>query len=268
MRVGPRTATLVLATVGGTVVAAFMLGVIIMATGGASPWRLPAAMMLFGPLIAGALAIDQGFRQQVTLAEAEQAATNRKWRLAAARAHAVRRHEERRLSRALHGPVQTAVTAAAMHIDAGDAPGAEALLVNALGELDRGADDVAPVTEALSELVALWSGLCTVAVELGTETASAIDDEAPVAGAFMDICAEACSNAVRHGGAQHVRVRASCTRDHVEVEVHDDGAPVGNDARPGLGAAMLDEVTVSWERTRDGDVTVLSATLPLAPARD
>lgn len=48
----------------------------------------------------------------------------------------------------------------------------------------------------------------------------------------------------------------------VDLVVQDDGAPGEATARPGLGSATLDDVTLRWERRREGGSTVLRATLP------
>jgi hypothetical protein len=268
MRSGPRTVVLVLAIISGLSAAGALFGIIMSATGGASPWRVPTALVAVGSLLAWLLALDQGFRRQVAAADAEQAAANAALEVTAALASADRRYEERRLSRALHGPVQTAVTAAAMRIHLGDESGAEALLVDAVGQLDPAADAPAPVAEALAEVTALWDGLCKVAAQVDPDVMTAIDARPTVAGAIVEICAEACANAVRHGGARRVDIRGTGSGNAVVLEVVDDGAPSGAGAGAGLGTAVLDEVALAWERYRDGDVTVLRATLPLSGPRE
>ncbi len=263
MRVGLRTATLVVASIGGLVVAGLVVAVMIQAAGGAGAARVPLAMMLLGPIVVLALAAEQGFRRQVAAVEAEQAGITAAQRVAAALAASARRHEERRLSRALHGPVQTAVTAAAMRIEAGDDAGAEAMLVDAIGHLDLDAREMTPVADALGEVTLLWDGLCMVTTDLDPGLDSELDARPTAASAFIDICVEACSNAVRHGGARHVMLGARRGRGTLQVEIRDDGAPAGPDTAAGLGTALLDEVTLDWDRHREGDLTVMRATLPL-----
>jgi anti-sigma regulatory factor (Ser/Thr protein kinase) len=88
----------------------------------------------------------------------------------------------------------------------------------------------------------------------------------PLASAIVDICTDACSNAVRHGGATSVAMRALPVGDTLELVVSDDGAPETDPGLPGLGSGMLDDVSLTWRRRREDGRTVLRATLPLGGA--
>ena len=123
------------------------------------------------------------------------------------------------------------------------------------------------VREALAGVAKAWDGLCTVDVALPEDLAARIDDNPPLASSVVDICTDACSNAVRHGGAAHVAVQAQPAGDSVELVVSDDGAPDDTAGLPGMGSAMLDDVSVEWLRRREGGRTVLRATLPLERER-
>lgn len=235
---------------------------LLMASGSPAPWRVPISFAILAPLVAWFIALDQALRQQIAATSSEMTARTVQLEHAAATAHSVAHHEERRLSRALHGPVQAAVTAAAMRVEAGDPAGAEQLLLDAIGHLDTDAGDERGVSRALGDITAAWDGLCTVAVEVSPDAERAIDGDAPLASSVIDICTEACSNAVRHGDAGHISVVARRDGPTVSLVVRDDGAPSGIEPRPGLGSAMLDDVTLHWERRREGGATVLRATLP------
>jgi hypothetical protein len=211
-----------------------------------------------------AIAVGQGLLQQVASADAELAAVNSRLRHAAALAQAAAWHEERRVSRALHGPVQNAVIAAAMRLEAGDPHGAERLLADAVARLDDDRPRMG-TAEALGDVVESWSGLCEVRVSLPAGVATRIDGNAPLASSDIDICAEACSNAVRHGGARLVEIDARAADEAVALVISDDGAPTAVSPDPGLGTVMLDDVALSWQREREGARTVLRAVLPWAP---
>jgi hypothetical protein len=248
------------ALVGMGVATSGLAGVMI-ATGGSSPWRVPLGMLAAGVPTVMFIAVGQGLLQQVASADAEMVATNARLRHATALAQATAWHEERRVARALHGPVQNAVVSAAMCIEAGDPTGAERLLVRALGHLD---DDQRErgTADALDDLVESWSGLCAVQVSLPPGVAERIDADPPLASAVIDICTEACSNAVRHGGARTVEIEARDAREAVALAIVDDGAPTGTSPDPGLGTAMLDGVALTWQREREGERTALRARLP------
>lgn len=264
MGAAPRTATFLAAAIAGVLVVALLLGWVISATGGAFAWRIPIAVMIVGPFIVVALSIEQGFRQQAAATDADLAATNAGLRVASALASAALWHEERRLSRALHGPVQAAVTVAAMRMEAGDGDGAAAALVEALGHLDLREGEQRRVADALASVARVWAGLCEVSTDLGHDVEERLAARPAMAASFIDICTEACSNAVRHGGARHVTVQAACDGDAIALKVEDDGVPMGAEAPGGLGSALLDDVTLAWDRRREGNVTVLAAWLPSA----
>ncbi|MBM3635016.1 MAG: hypothetical protein FJW99_06985 [Actinobacteria bacterium] len=261
---GPRarTATLIASMIGALVAAAIPWGLIMDAAGSDDAWRSPISIVIGGLVVTLGLAIEQGFRRQAEGADAELVAANARLKYAAAVAGAAAWHEERRVSRALHGPVQTAVRAAAMRIDQGDLAGAERLLVDALGHLEPDPQRTG-VRDALTGVAKAWDGLCAVDVELTDELATRIDDDPPLASSVVDICTDACSNAVRHGGATNVAMRAQPTGDALELVVSDDGAPDATAGTPGMGSAILDDVSIEWLRRREGERTVLRATLPL-----
>ena len=267
MSPGARGTALVASGFAGLVAAGIAWGLIMGVAGSENAWRSPISIMIGGLVVVLGLAIEQGFRRQAESADAELAATNARLQYAAAVAGATAWHEERRMSRALHGPVQTAVRAAAMRIEQGDLVGAKELLVQALGHLESSTEGTG-VREALAGVAKAWDGLCTVQVALPDDLAARIDDNPALASSVVDICTDACSNAVRHGGAAHVAVQAQPAGDALELVVSDDGAPDGGAGIPGMGSAMLDDVSVQWLRRREDGRTVLRATLPLARERE
>lgn len=263
---GPRTSAFIVSVIVGLAAAAAAWALIMEAAGSDNAWRSPIAAMIGGPVIVIGLAMEQGFRRQTEGADAELVAANARLQYAAAVAGVAAWHEERRMSRALHGPVQTAVRAAAMRIDQGDLAGAEDLLVEALGHLEpdrRGTG----VRDALTGVAKAWDGLCAVEVDVPDDVAERIDGNPPLASSVVDICTDACSNAVRHGGATTVAMRAQPAGDALELVVSDDGAPDAAAGIPGMGSAMLDDVSLEWMRMREGERTVLRATLPLERER-
>ena len=262
-----RTALLITSAIAALAIAAVAWALLMDAAGSTNAWRSPISIIIAGPLVVMGLAIEQGLRRQVSSADAELVAANARLQYAAAVAGAAAWHEERRMSRALHGPVQTAVRAAAMRVEQGDLVGAEELLVQALGHLEPSTEGTG-VREALAGVAKAWDGLCAVDVALPEDLAARIDDNPALASSVVDICTDACSNAVRHGGAAHVAVQAQPAGDSLELVVSDDGAPDGGASIPGMGSAMLDDVSVEWLRRREGGRTVLRATLPLARERE
>lgn len=262
MRPGRRAVVFTAAITACMLAPAAVMVAMLMASGATAPWRVPIAFAIMAPMFAWLVALDQGLRQQVAATGSEMVARTAQLQHAAAAAQSVAYHEERRLSRALHGPVQAAVTSAAMRVEVGDLTGAEQLLIDAIGHLDTDGDDTRGVARALDDITAAWDGLCAVEVSVTPDAEHAINADPPLASSVIEICTEACSNAVRHGDAEHIAVVARRTGDVVDLVVKDDGAPGEAAALPGLGSAMLDDVTLRWERRREGSRTVLRATLP------
>ena len=257
-----RTALLIASVVVGLEAAAVVWALIMDAAGSEHGWLAPIGIGIAGPTVVLALAVQQGFRQQSESADAELMAAGARLQYAAALAGTATWHEERRLSRALHGPVQTAVRAAAMRIEQGDLASAERMLVEALGHLDTDQRQTS-VRTALADIARAWDGLCAVDLQFPDDLAARIDQDPPLASAVVDICNDACSNAVRHGGATSVAMRALHVGETLELVVSDDGAPDPAAGLPGLGSAILDDVSVTWMRRREDGRTVLRATLPL-----
>ena len=82
----------------------------------------------------------------------------------------------------------------------------------------------------------------------------------------MSIVAEAVSNAVRHGGAQHVQIAVALVDERtVEVDVVDDGTGLATPAGVGLGTTQVDMSALSWDFTGGPGENRLRAELPLIP---
>jgi signal transduction histidine kinase len=180
--------------------------------------------------------------------------------------------QRRALARALHGPVQAAINAAALRLSmAGDdAKAIEAAVAQArtaieasLVDLERTVtDDRLDATDDLDQAIArirgLWEGVVDVDVVVAPELATELADDSTMTAALVDVLAEACSNAVRHGRARHIRARLQGEADHVTLEVVDDGQP-GTIGAPGGGSDLLDEITLAWQRTHEVSGTRLTA---------
>ncbi len=203
--------------------------------------------------------LEQAFREMLDRLEAE--------RLQGASAALEAQERERtRVARDLHDEVNQALTALVMRI--------EALRIKAPPELQGELAETGSVaTQAMEELLTVARALRPTALDdLGltaalaglvediarqTEIVTAFEvDES--AGRFhgLDeelqlvtyrVAQEALSNAVRHSGAAHIRVRLMLNEDGLELRVSDDGAGFDSD-RPapsgesaGLGLAGMRE---------------------------
>jgi len=159
----------------------------------------------------------------------------------------------RESARVLHGTVQTRLIACAVAIEraaeSADGEAFHAALVEAQAVLSA---PVATRDETSSTVQAetarkggLWSGLCSIDLEVAPDVANEHGRLARDVGRVVE---EGLSNAIRHGGAAHVAVRVERDERVICVTVTDDGVgPRGGS--PGLGSAMLDSVCESWSLT-------------------
>ena len=176
------------------------------------------------------------------------------------------------LSRALHGPVQAAVTSAALRLDAAFRAGAAypPLLEDTRRSLLATVDvlDVSDTTEhslslAFARITGTWEGVCEVTSRVDDCAAARLAEDSIAAAVTIDLMTEAVSNAVRHGGARHAGISITCVDDSlVTLMVRDDGRGQTGSSMPGLGTAVLADCTLDWQRDVTPTGCVLTVTLP------
>jgi uncharacterized membrane protein len=186
---------------------------------------------------------------------------------------------DRRRSRAthVHGPVQAALNAAALRLRsvAGDDVDAATrdevtqsveLLLAECAQVEDGTDSPVRVPASLAEIAELWRGVCTLEVAVDADAMQQVETDRACASALVEIVGEACTNAVRHGDAQHITLHVEILDDRVaRVTLVDDGTAGSPSTAPGLGSRLLDEVTLDWSLEPVAGGTALVADLPLAP---
>lgn len=231
------------------------------------------AVPVFGLLIATAAMM--GARMREITAQLEAVTRQLQWRLA--RVHTQQWEQSGRLSRALHGPVQSMLHARLLRlrrqVEAGGATqfdveglreDLQAALVSALAPTDS----PRPVNEVLAEVAETWDGVARVTWEVSTVAAEALAGDQWCTQAITDLATEAVSNAIRHGGATSVEVSLDgdmdADQDLVVLRVVDDGEMSG-ESMPGLGTTLLTRCTYDWSLSRETPTT-LTARLPVAAA--
>lgn len=194
------------------------------------------------------------------------------WELARVQAEAWQ--QQRSFAYALHGPVQSALTASIFRLESAIRSNTMSDAVrhqiehevrNTLAHISDNGTEVAPFAEVAQEIQRLWEGIAQVHISFASGTLAAINADPTANAVLVDITREACSNAVRHGHAKMVFVRVGWSSPQlIELTIASDGAELPIEPKQGLGSQLLTEATVSWSRTRRGPLTVLTAFVPIA----
>ena len=180
--------------------------------------------------------------------------------------------ERKRLAGILHGPLQAAINAGAIQIDAAvhDEQDTAAILprvreriMEVLDQFSDGQPRLLGLPESVDDLRSMWRDLCDISCEIDPAAGQRILDDSACESAVCEIITEACSNAIIHGHASRVSIRLEAPGPRlIELSVHDNGKLDESTAR-GLGTRMIEEVSLGWSLTSDRDGTTLSARLPV-----
>ena len=106
--------------------------------------------------------------------------------------------------------------------------------------------------ETIVELQELWGW--RVDLRYGVESVTTIlmsEDEA-LQTCVTEVCREAISNAIRHGGATSILVNLASANPGVSIHIVDNGVGNGSPDQAdtksaGLGQRMFDEICLSWK---------------------
>lgn len=186
-------------------------------------------------------------------------------------------YHQRALARALHGPVQSAVTAAALRMADASRDGEMTPelvdivrddLVRVLDVLHSPQSDVSTLDGSLARIVGMWDGVCDITTSIDESAAEAVERDPVVRACVTDVVTDAVSNAVRHGNAKSIAINVTQDDNLIVVTVTDDGQSTSEPKGGGLGSALLDECARAWSLTSTGSGHILTAQLPSLSTRD
>ena len=183
------------------------------------------------------------------------------------------RLQQKAIARALHGPIQDAMSVSSFKLAAAVESGTATpeliielrdMIAQTLVLLEKRDDTVPNLSHALEDMAELWEGVVDITWTLTPEATRIINEHAITAASATELVREAVSNSVRHGQASEVGISISTSADRLELVVENNGTfkPEGKKGK-GLGTTLLEELTLSWSRTFENDKTVLRATLPV-----
>lgn len=167
--------------------------------------------------------------------------------------------QQKALSRALHGPVQTAVNAAAIRLDSelqqGDVPaqvieGVRADLLRAVDVLNTPEATVAPLIVGVERIIGTWDGICSVTIDFEPAAELILDDDPALRSCVIDILTDATGNAVTHGKSTSVSAQLAfdASMNALRLVVKSDGTADASTGNRGLGSQLLDDCSLEWVR--------------------
>jgi signal transduction histidine kinase len=185
--------------------------------------------------------------------------------------------QQKKLARALHGPVQSSITAAAIRMDAVVRAGGDpvpllaevrASIIDSLGLLSATPDSVTSLQLSIDRLIGTWEGVARVQAGIDQDACALLMADPVAETCVADALNEAVSNAVRHGGADRVDVfidrRLATTDGVVILRVEDHGPAPIDHTKKGLGSQILDETSVAWSLDQLDEGHILNAEFPVS----
>ena len=173
----------------------------------------------------------------------------------------------------MHGTVQAALTAAITRLNS--AQELEPYQLNlVLQDLDRAREALTKtpnievdLNSAMAAVISTWQGICSVSVQISPRAKRALDRDLNARMCVNEIVKEAVSNAVRHGEARKAWVEVDRVADEtLMISVRNDGRPLPVELEHGVGARMLDDLTLDWSlvNNRARGTVDFEANLPIS----
>lgn len=228
--------------------------------------------IIFSLCVAANTALDTDRQLTITRLNAATAQLRRNL----AHVNQVRWFQERALSRALHGPVQTTISAAALKLDAAMRTGSMSspLIDQVRADITRDLDVLGDATsnavsldDGIASIIGTWEGVCGIDVYVDEAAAEIAAEDAPLRACAIAIASEAISNAIRHGKSTSAQLSITTAADDDALVIELDSTCLDTISAPpanaqGLGTRQLDECTTSWALEVHSGGQFLRAVLP------
>jgi signal transduction histidine kinase len=256
-----------------------MLGLISASTAGFTsglserfvPMIIPQTMLW--TLSGWVVAILPSLREETVRVLRELNAATSELREELVRLNTAYRLQQKAIARALHGPIQDAMSVSSFRLAAAVESGTATpelivelrdMIGQTLVLLEKADDEVPNLDGALADVAELWEGVVEITWTINPDAAQVIRDHQITAASATELVREAVSNSVRHGQASEVAILVSLEGDRLLLRVENNGAfESERKKKKGLGTTLLDELALSWSRVRENSKTVLTATLPV-----
>jgi hypothetical protein len=114
-------------------------------------------------------------------------------------------------------------------------------------------------SKRLPEIAQSWQGLADIEYEIIPEF-SQFHSQSEITSQLIE---EAVVNAIRHGKASKISIKASTLGSSISVSVRDNGVMQRAQAHSGLGTILLNTFTETWSLEREGDQSLLTFSVPI-----
>ena len=229
----------------------------------------------FAALYSGILtAILQAVSDTFTECDDEFARTRATLNWSQARLNLIQWYQRAEVARALHGPIQTAVSQVLPKISEAVTSNTSTLglvgelqrrIVSSLGSLVNPRAEAVHLEHELTDIYETWQGGVEIAFDVKRELLVAMSTDPACATAFIEAVHEGCTNAVKHGGANQISITVTEAPSAINLIIADNGRGLSVQPSHGLGTKLLDASCVSWYRRRIGERTIVTATFPYLP---
>ena len=171
---------------------------------------------------------------------------------------------QRRIAKVLHSVVQGELVTSAVSLARTDDRGAVAAEIDRVSasivERLHAKESTVDSRERIMDLLSLWSAALTVDLNVDDDVWAALDVDADLREAVVDVLAEGLTNAVRHGSGPSVQVVMRRTAVGLDVAIQSEGHLRGQ-ASSGLGTQTIEDSAQSWSLEERGGVVHLSVSL-------
>lgn len=189
--------------------------------------------------------------------------------------------ERKRLSRMLHGDIQSRIMATALSIELNDAP--DYATQEALTKLRQECESALlrsqqrkSLRQFIAELRELWSATVNIENLIPEETMAQISTDQVLIDAVVELIRESVTNAVKHGKATRISITGSLTNWdsgvgdssktlRLDIKNNMTGKPITYQNRSVQGSALFNELCLEWELTTGNTETELVLQIPVKP---
>jgi hypothetical protein len=199
---------------------------------------------------------------------ARQAAVNAELEIALSSLRQQVRVESKRLATILHGPVQTALYAAAIQISRPEAMTPKDVtkvlsdLEGAMKHLDDDREQLPPLEVFVAEISSVWGASVHISFSQDQESREVLAASPTALACVTEVIREGVNNAIKHARASSIRIDVFVADALlIDVTIRNAGVLGGSDTRPGFGADVLADLTHAWSLEDDGVTTTLWASI-------